>query len=450
MGPETGAGGAQGVQPAEAIKKEFFEMKIAVIGTGIAGNVAAYHLAREHDVTVFEADNRIGGHTNTVRVEHEGQGYAIDTGFIVFNERTYPNFISLLDELGVAWQDSDMGFSVQHEGTGLEYSGSTINSLFAQRSNIFKPSFHRMIREILRFNREAPRLLESTAPQISLQDYLASEKYSREFIDHFILPMGAAIWSAKPDVMGKMPAAFFIRFFQNHGMLSVNDRPVWRVIKGGSNSYVDKLVAGHRDSIRLNAPVEYIRRSTGYVEVKVTGHEIEKFDQVFMACHGDQALQILADPSMNEEQVLGKFQYQQNEAILHTDKSLMPKRRRAWAAWNYHIPAYSQDRVAVTYNMNILQGIKSPATFCVTLNHALAIRPDKIIGRYQYSHPVFTRESIEAQKRHAEINGIYRTYYCGAYWRNGFHEDGVVSALNALKHFEERLQNEQRNILRAG
>jgi len=424
-------------------------MKIAVIGTGIAGNVAAYHLAREHDVTVFEADNRIGGHTNTVSVEHEGQDYAIDTGFIVFNERTYPNFISLLDELGVAWQDSDMGFSVQHEGTGLEYSGSTLNTLFAQRSNIFKPSFHRMIREILRFNREAPGLLESTAPQVSLNDYLTHENYSREFIDHFILPMGAAIWSAKPEVMGKMPAAFFIRFFQNHGMLSVNDRPVWRVIKGGSNSYVDKLVAGHRDRIRLNAPVEYIRRFTGYVEVKVTGQETEKFEHVFMACHGDQALQLLADPSISEEQVLGKFQYQPNEAILHTDKSLMPKRRLAWAAWNYHIPAYSQDRVAVTYNMNILQGLKAPATFCVTLNHALAIRPEKIIGRYQYSHPVFTQESIEAQKRHAEINGIYRTYYCGAYWRNGFHEDGVVSALKALEHFEERLQHEQRNILRA-
>lgn len=424
-------------------------MKIAVIGTGIAGNVAAYHLAREHDITVFEADNRIGGHTNTVKVEHEGQDYDIDTGFIVFNERTYPNFIGLLDELGVAWQDSDMGFSVQHERTGLEYSGSTLNGLFAQRSNLFKPSFYRMIREILRFNREAPRLLESTAPQISLQDYLASEKYSREFTDHFIMPMGAAIWSAKPEVMGRMPAAFFIRFFQNHGMLSVNDRPVWRVIQGGSNSYVDKLVAGHRDRIRLNAPVEYIRRFTGYVEVKVTGQEIEKFDQVFMACHGDQAFQLLADPSTSEEQVLGKFEYQPNEAILHTDQSLMPRRRRAWAAWNYHIPAYSQERVAVTYNMNILQGLKAPATFCVTLNHALAIRPEKIIGRFQYSHPVFTRESIEAQKRHAEINGIYRTYYCGAYWRNGFHEDGVVSALNALKHFEERVENEKRNILRA-
>jgi predicted NAD/FAD-binding protein len=425
-------------------------MKIAVIGTGIAGNVAAYHLAREHDVTVFEADSRIGGHTNTVQVEHSGQHYAIDTGFIVFNERTYPNFIQLLDELEVAWQDSDMGFSVQVDKTGLEYSGSTLNSLFAQRSNLFRPSFHRMIREILRFNREAPRLLEASAPRVSLQDYLDNENYSREFIDHFILPMGAAIWSAKPAVMGTMPAEFFIRFFQNHGMLSVNDRPVWRVIKGGSKRYVEKLVAGHRDRIRLNAPVESIRRSPGYVEVKVRGHDIEMFDQVFMACHGDQALQMLADPSINETQVLGQFTYQPNEAILHTDESLMPKRRRAWAAWNYHIPVHSQERVAVSYNMNILQGIKAPATFCVTLNHASAIQPEKIIQRFQYSHPVFTPQSIEAQKRHAELNGAYRTYYCGAYWRNGFHEDGVVSALTALEHFKERLQDEQRNLLREG
>ena len=424
-------------------------MKIAVIGTGIAGNVAAYHLAREHDVTVFEADNRIGGHTNTVDIEHGGRKYAIDTGFIVFNERTYPNFIKLLDELGVAWQDSDMGFSVQHEKTGLEYSGSTLNSLFAQRRNIFRPAFHRMIREILRFNREAQRLLETDAPQVSLKDYLANENYSREFIDHFIIPMGAAIWSAKPEVMGQMPAGFFIRFFQNHGMLSVNNRPVWRVIKGGSGRYVEKLVAGHRDRIRLNAPVEYIRRFSEHVEVKVTGQGIERFDQVFMACHGDQALRLLADPSLTEEQVLGKFHYQPNEAVLHTDDSLMPRRRRAWAAWNYHIPAYSQECVAVSYNMNILQGIVAPATFCVTLNHAHAIRPEKIIQRFQYSHPVFTPDSVAAQTRHAEINGAYRTYYCGAYWRNGFHEDGVVSALTALEHFKERLNNEQRNFRRA-
>ena len=425
-------------------------MKIAVVGTGIAGNVAAYHLAREHDITVFEADNRIGGHTNTVGVEHAGQQYAIDTGFIVFNERTYPNFIGLLDELGVAWQDSDMGFSVQHEKTGLEYSGSTLNSLFAQRRNIFRPSFHRMIREILRFNREAPLLLESAAPQVSLKQYLANEKYSREFIDNFIIPMGAAIWSAKPEVMGQMPAGFFIRFFQNHGMLNVNDRPVWRVIKGGSSKYVEKLVEGHRDRIRLNAPVESVQRFPGHVEVKVIGQEAERFDQVFMACHGDQALRLLADPSLTEEQVLGKFHYQPNEAILHTDDSLMPRRRRAWAAWNYHIPVYTQDRVALSYNMNILQGIEAPVTFCVTLNHAYAIQPEKIIQRFEYRHPVFTPDSVAAQERHAEINGAYRTYYCGAYWRNGFHEDGVVSALTALEHFKERLNNEQCNLRRAG
>ena len=450
MGTKAGTRETQRVQSAQTIRKGTIQMKIAVIGTGIAGNVAAYHLAREHDVTVFEADNRIGGHTNTIRVEHGGQEYAIDTGFIVFNERTYPNFIALLDELDVAWQDSDMGFSVQHEKTGLEYSGSTLNSLFAQRSNLFRPSFHRMVREILRFNRESPRLLEANASSVSLKDYLSNEKYSQEFVDHFIIPMGAAIWSAKPEVMGQMPAEFFVRFFQNHGMLSVNDRPVWRVVKGGSNSYVEKLVAGHRDRIRLNAPVESVRRFPGHVEVKVTGHEVERFDQVFMACHGDQALQLLADPSMNEEQVLGQFKYQENEAILHTDDSLMPRRRRAWAAWNYHIPAYSQERVAVSYNMNILQGIKAPVTFCVTLNHAYAIRPEKIIQRFQYSHPVFTPESIEAQKRHADINGAYRTYYCGAYWRNGFHEDGVVSALTALEHFKEQLSNEQRDFRRAG
>lgn len=413
-------------------------MKIAVIGTGIAGNVAAYHLAREYDVTVFEAENRIGGHTNTVTVKRGEREYAVDTGFIVFNGRTYPRFIDLLDELDVAWQDSDMGFSVQHENTDFEYSGSTINSLFAQRSNILRPSFHRMIWQILRFNREAPRLLESPAPQISLRDYLRQEKYSSEFIDHFIIPMGAAIWSAKPNVMGKMPAAFFIRFFQNHGLLSVNDRPVWRVIKGGSNRYVEKLVAGHRDRIRLNVPVEYVRRSQDSVEVKAAGQDIERFDQVFMACHGDQALKLLADPSPSEEQVLGTFDYQPNEAILHTDESLMPRRRRAWAAWNYHIPAHPQERVAVTYNMNILQGIEAPDTFCVTLNHEPGIQRDRIIQRIQYRHPVFTPESIAAQQRHAEINGAMRTYYCGAYWRNGFHEDGVVSALAALEHFKER------------
>jgi len=425
-------------------------VKVAVIGTGIAGNVAAYHLARKHEVTVFEADDRIGGHTNTVRVEHAGRTYDVDTGFIVFNARTYPNFIRLLDDLGVGWQDSDMSFSVRHESTGFEYNGSTLNSLFAQRSNLLRPSFYRMIREILRFNREAPRLLGPDAPPLTLDEYLACGNYSREFIEHYIIPMGAAIWSAKPVEMGRMPARFFIRFFHNHGMLSVNDRPVWRVIKGGSNAYVEKLVAGHRHRIRLNAPVESVFRTRSHVDVKVRGQESERFDHVFIACHADQALKLLKNPSESEAQVLGKFQYQHNEAILHTDDTLMPKRRRAWAAWNYHIPANPQDRVALTYNMNILQSIEAPVEFCVTLNYAQAIDPAKIIRRIAYSHPVFTREAVGAQQRHAELNGAHRTFYCGAYWRNGFHEDGVVSALNALQHFEQHTAYEKRDFLRAG
>jgi len=425
-------------------------MKIAVIGTGIAGNVAAYHLAREHEITVFEADDRIGGHTNTVAVEHQGNSYAIDTGFIVFNESTYPNFIKLMDDLGVAWQDSDMGFSVRHEKTGLEYSGSTLNSLFAQRGNLLKPSFYRMIRDILRFNKEAPRLLLPDALDVSLASFLAAGNYSSEFINHFIIPMGAAIWSAKPSVMRSMPVKFFVQFFQNHGMLNVNDRPVWRVIKGGSNSYVEKLVEGHRDRIHLNAPVETVTRFSDHVKVKVRGQQSERFDHVFMACHGDQALNILDNPGDREAQVLGKFSYQQNEAILHTDKTLMPKRHRAWAAWNYHIPANPQDRVALTYNMNILQGLTAPVQFCVTLNHEQHIDPAKIIQRVQYSHPVFTPDAVAAQKQHEAINGLHRTYYCGAYWRNGFHEDGVVSALEALQHFKHQAAYEKRDLRRTG
>lgn len=424
-------------------------MKIAVIGTGIAGNVAAAQLARKHDITVFEADSRIGGHTNTVDVEYDGLGYAIDTGFIVFNSRTYPNFIDLLDQLDVAWQDSDMSFSVQNENTGLEYNGTTLNTLFAQRSNLFKPSFHRMIRDILRFNREAPALLEPGAPDLSLHSFLRQGGYSDEFRNHYILPMGAAIWSARPNVMGRMPARFFIRFFDNHGMLSVNDRPVWRVIRGGSRNYVDRLVAGHRHRIRLSSPVEAIRRRPDYVEVKPRGGEFERFDHVFVATHSDQALAMLEDPSDAEREVLGAIEYQDNEAVLHTDATLMPRRKRAWAAWNYHILRHQQDRVALTYNMNILQSLDAPVPFCVTLNNTAAIDHAKIIHTVNYSHPVFTPGAVAAQQRHEELNGARRTWYCGAYWRYGFHEDGVVSALDALNHFENRSENEQRDIRRA-
>jgi len=412
-------------------------MKIAIIGTGIAGNVAAYHLSRDHDITVFEANNYIGGHTHThdIRVAH--QAHAVDTGFIVFNYKTYPHFTRLLKELDVEVQPSSMSFSVKCEKTGLEYNGTTLNSLFAQRSNLLKPSFYRMIKDILRFNREAVQVLDTEQASISLGDFLYQGDYGKEFIESYLIPMGAAIWSADPIQMMKFPAGFFIRFFHNHGMLSIDERPVWHVIKGGSREYVKKLTAPFKDRIYLNSAVEMVRRNANNVEIYLANGEKFLFDQVFIATHSDQALQLLQDPTEIEKQVLGSITYQQNEAVLHTDESLLPKRKLAWAAWNYHILKRQQDRVALTYNMNILQNLQSNQTFCVTLNNDSAINPDKIIKRVQYAHPVFTPDAVAAQKRHAEVNGMNRTYFCGAYWRFGFHEDGVWSALNAIQHFEE-------------
>lgn len=423
-------------------------MKIAVIGAGIAGNVAAYRLAREHEVTVFEAARRVGGHTNTIDVTHEGREYAVDTGFIVFNDRTYPNFVALLDELGIESQPSDMSFSVVNEATGLQYNGTNLNGLFADRLNLLRPSFHRMIRDILRFNREAPGVLEPGAPQRSLGEYLDSRGYSTELADNYVIPMGAAIWSASPRQMRRMPAEFFVRFFANHGLLSVDDHPAWRVIRGGSRAYVEKLVAGHRDRIHLGAAVERVRRHPTHVEVKVRGHEPCRFDAAFIACHSDQALAMLADPSALERGVLGAIDYQPNDAVLHTDAALMPRRRRAWAAWNYRVAGHDAERAMVTYHMNALQGLHAPVPFCVTLNDTARIDPASIVERVRYEHPVFTREAVAAQQRHADVNGVERTWYCGAYWRFGFHEDGVVSALNALEHFEQWRRDAQRNLRR--
>jgi len=423
-------------------------MRIAVIGTGIAGNVAAYHLAKEHDITVFEANNYIGGHTHTHNIEMDDQQYQIDTGFIVFNDWTYPNFIQLMKELDVSMQASDMSFSVKCETTGLEYNGTSLNSLFAQRRNFVRPSFYRMIADIIRFNREAPLLLEHNENEISLGDYLRQQKYSQPFINNYIIPMGSAIWSADPVTLTKIPARFFIRFFHNHGMLNVSNRPVWHVIKGGSQQYVKKLTQGFKDRIRLNQPVRYIRRLPTHVEIK-TDDELQCFDAVFIASHSDQALKMLNDATSLEREVLGAIPYQRNEVVLHTDTRLLPKKKLAWAAWNYHLLRENTGLAALTYNMNILQSLNSKQTFCVTLNHTAAIDESKIIKRMEYNHPVFTSEGISAQQRQGEINGVNLTYFCGAYWRNGFHEDGVVSALNALQHFKER-QHAQLHIRRAG
>jgi predicted NAD/FAD-binding protein len=412
-------------------------MHIAIIGTGIAGNVASYHLNRQHDITVFEANDYIGGHTHTHEISHNGLSYQVDTGFIVFNHKTYPNFINLLAELGVEQQLSTMSFGVKCEKTGLEYMGSTLNSLFAQRRNLLRPSFWKMIIEILRFNKEGRRLVVDDIDDITLGEYLQRGNYSKEFIDYYLIPMAAAVWSADMQIMYQFPARYLIRFFQNHGLLNVNDRPDWFVIKDGSKTYVKALTAPFSDKIRLAAPVQSIRRADDGVFLTSRFGE-EKFDAVFIASHSDQALALLADPTETELEVLGAIKYQSNEVLLHTDESVLPTSRRAWAAWNYHLLAGDQTRVPVTYNMNILQGFDCPEQFCVTLNNSDAIDPSKVLKRIHYQHPIYTPKSVAAQARHAELNKG-RTFYCGAYWRYGFHEDGVVSALEALIHFEQSL-----------
>jgi predicted NAD/FAD-binding protein len=411
-------------------------MRIAVIGAGIAGLYAAWRLSRQHQVTVFEAGNYAGGHTNTVDVEWHGKHYAVDTGFIVFNDWTYPNFMAMLKELGVAWQPSNMSFSLKCERTGLEYNGTSLNALFAQRSNIVSPSFLRMIYDILRFNRESRALLKTSDDKTTLSEYLRQNGYSETFAERYILPMGRAIWSAEADAMLSFPARFFVDFFERHGFLNIDNRPQWQAVKGGSREYVRKLLSVMKADVKVSTPIESIRRRPNEVEVCTRKGEVHRFDHIFIACHSDQALEMLSDPSPAEREVLKAFPYAANEAILHTDTSVLPKRPLAQAAWNYHALANPQQPVALTYDMNILQTLDAPTKFLVTLNHADAIDKSKIIQRIAYHHPVYLPAGVAAQARHREVNGARRTYYCGAYWRYGFHEDGVVTAMRALEHFQ--------------
>ncbi len=423
-------------------------MRIAIIGTGIAGNVAAWKLRDRHDITVYEAADYVGGHTNTVEVEERGRVLAIDTGFIVFNDRTYPNFLRMLDDIGQASKPSEMSFSVHSEDGRIEYKGSTLNGLFAQRRNLLRPSFYRMLRDILRFFRDAVTDVQRFGRQLTLGEYLRARRYSRHFIDDYLVPMTAAIWSAEPDAVLDMPALFLVRFFKNHGLLQLQDRPQWRVIEGGSREYVQRLVAGHEDRIRLQSPVTSIARTDGGVVVTSATGGREFYDSAFVACHSDEALALLDDPTAAEEAVLGAIRYQANEAVLHRDTSVLPRKRRAWSSWNYFVPEDRGRRMSVSYNMNILQGLDAEHTYVVTLNDTDRIDPSQILHKVHYDHPVFTLDTIAAQQRQAEINSD-RTFYCGAYWRNGFHEDGVVSALDAVRHFEERLEREELYIRRA-
>ncbi|WP_226501158.1 FAD-dependent oxidoreductase [Pseudomonas sp. MWU16-30322] len=415
-------------------------MKIAIIGSGIAGLTCAYLLNRQHDVTVFEASDWVGGHTHTVEVTVEGREYAVDTGFIVFNDWTYPNFIRLLGQLGVSFKPTEMSFSVTDPDTGLEYNGNNLNSLFAQRSNLLSPGFWGMLRDILRFNKEAQRDLaeQRIAADTTLDDYLKAGGYGERFILHYIVPMGSAIWSMPMAEMLNFPLQFFVRFFKNHGLLSVSDRPQWQVIEGGSSAYVAPLTAAFKDKIRLSCPVTRIDRDEHGVVIHSPAG-IERFDKVVLACHSDQALQLLATPSQAERSILGALPYADNEVVLHTDTRLLPTRKLAWASWNYRLSGAGHTHAAVTYDMNILQGIKSDTTFCVSLNQSAGISPSKVLARYTYAHPQFSLTAVAAQNRWAELDGQQHTHYCGAYWANGFHEDGVVSALRVAAAFGESL-----------
>lgn len=414
-------------------------MEIAVIGAGISGLVTAYLLSDDHDVTVFEANDYIGGHTHTVDASLNGHQYAVDTGFIVFNQKTYPNFVKLLKTLGVAWQTSDMSFSVHCRQTGLFYRPSTLNALFIQRKNIFSPKFYRMLRDALRFRHEALELLQGQDDQTSLHTYLEQKAYSSYFIEKFIVPMGAAIWSADPIQFREFPARYLVEFFYNHGFLNLRDQPQWLVVRGGSRQYIPPLISPLRGGIRLSTPVKTIHRALDRVEIVTASGEKEPFDQVVIATHSDQALRMIADPSGAERSILGAIPYQENLTILHTDTSVLPPKKEAWASWNYSIPATPEGRVAVTYDMNILQSIDAREEFCVSLNMQADLDPNKVIYRTNYHHPVYDPRSLAARRRQEEINGKNRTYYCGAYWGCGFHEDGVNSALAVCKHFGKSL-----------
>ncbi len=418
-------------------------MKLAVIGSGIAGLTVAAGLAERRqqgvEFQVFEAEERLGGHTHTVDVEEDGRTLAVDTGFIVFNDWTYPNFMALLERIGVPWQPSNMSFSLQCELSGLEYNGTSANSLFAQRRNLINPRFLAMILEILRFNREAPRWLRDSREDLSLRDWLASRRFRGRFVDHYILPMGRAIWSAGAEQLLGFPARFFIEFFHRHGFLSVNDRPVWQVVRGGSREYIRKLVQPFAGDIHLATPVVGVRRTPSGVTLTLGGGNSLDFDAVVFACHADQALALLEDADATETEILGAFPYTTNQAILHTDERVLPRAPLARAAWNYHLRREDPEGVAVTYDMNVLQSLDARRRYLVSLNLEDRIDPRLILGRYQYSHPVYTPAGVAAQARHAEISGQRRSYHCGAHWRYGFHEDGVVSGLAVLTQLDEAL-----------
>ncbi|WP_281556337.1 FAD-dependent oxidoreductase [Thalassomonas sp. RHCl1] len=410
---------------------------IAIIGSGISGLTCAYLLSKKHQVSVFEKAAVIGGHTATVDISLAGRDYAIDTGFIVFNNKTYPNFLALLDEIGVEKQETEMSFSVKNPESGLEYNGHNLDTLFAQRRNLVRPVFWQLIREILRFNKlcKAHYQAQNFNQKDTLGLFLKAYGFSRFFTEHYILPMGAAIWSSSLEKMEEFPLLFFVRFFYHHGLLNISDRPQWYVIPKGSRSYLAPLCRPFADNIYVNAGICGITRQHGRVQVNFADGRQQEFDDVVLACHSDQAMALLSDASDAEKAVLGAIAYSANQVVLHTDISLLPKRKKAWASWNYQLTGDLSQPACVTYNMNILQGITSEQTFCVTLNQSQLIDKSKILKEFVYHHPVFTLAALKAQQQRLSICGKGQSHFAGAYWYNGFHEDGVRSALDVAARF---------------
>lgn len=408
--------------------------KIAIIGSGIAGLTCGYYLSGNHEVTLYESEGRLGGHTHTVAVDWEGEQSKIDTGFIVFNDRTYPNFIELMESNHVPYQPTEMSFSVRNDAIDLEYSGHNLNTLFAQRSNIWRPKFWKMLRDIVRFNADVRDSAEG-APNLTVGEYLNGKGYSAMFKDNYVLPMISAIWSMGLEQALALPLLFFARFFDNHGLLNITQRPQWYTIIGGSDEYIGPLTQSYQKSIRLNTPVTRVERKETFVRVH-TAHDEQLYDDVILACHGDQALKLLVSPTNHEKRVLGNFQFSDNSVVLHTGTSHLPRRRNAWASWNYHVVDVATEQSVLSYNMNMLQRIKKKNTYLVTLNQD--IDPHYVIQQFNYQHPIFTAATLQSQQQWESISGSDRIHYCGAYWFNGFHEDGVRSALRVCRMLEGR------------
>ena len=411
-------------------------MKIAIVGSGISGLTCAYLLSNSHRITLFEANSYLGGHTNTIDITLEGSTYSIDSGFIVYNEKTYPYFKKILKELDVSTQPSNMSFSVKCERTGLEYKPNSLNTLFGQRINMLRPEFFGMLKGILAFNKGARELLNKEGNyKETVKQFAEKMNINAMAFEKFVIPMASAIWSGPPHMMELFPIRYLARFFNNHGLLSVNNHPKWRVVKGGSREYVKKMALRFANRIRLNSKVIGIERCPEGIKLKTESNVVEIFDSVILACHSDQALEMLMDPTTKEREILSSIPYQENIALLHTDTSVLPRRKKVWASWNSNIPLNKERPVSLTYNMNMLQSIESPQTICVSLNMEERINPEKVLKRIVYNHPLYTNKTVTSQNRKHEISGLNNTFYAGAYWKYGFHEDGVKSALDVCKNF---------------